>query len=555
MKKERKQGVGLRKQKRLRKQSFRRIFIRYFLGISICMSVLFCIAAYLGMELYAKQYQMERNETLQRFYNSFSELAGNPESAFDSAKWIIDDLGDHMIREDVLDPEKWMTDLGVHMIQEQNLVKITSFLYRMDDGTEIAATTNRPYMIAQTYGEEGSSCYIAGMDYSELIRMIETNQEKCQYEEGLSSDVEVQGIRVKEGKFYFGNVLLTLSKNGKIVSTRKYDGTPVWGFTEHYPYLSAIDMHLEGPYYADARILEKNRNYLEQHYDVSKKILSGELEDYESIVDAHLFKDSYVITCSPMNHMQYMGTELCMVNVYHYNLWQRCGLVVKGAAVITFLLILLSAFFFSYRHYMLQKLQWEMLFYRKNITNIMAHDLRTPLTAISGYAENIVNDSNPEKNENYLQNIVDNVQYMNELIQHVLLLSEELDSRQPHIEQVELADITEELIRYYAGPAEEKNISIHQSGECQLSVNATCFHSVLKNLIGNAIEHGKEGDVVSISMDQGSYTIVNAIQPENKSENRMKGMGMSIVKEVLGYYGYQMQVSQKDNSFIVRLLF
>lgn len=524
------------KQRRLRKQSFRRIFIRYFLWIGICLSVLFCAGAYLGMELYAKQYQLAQNKMIQKFNNSVSEIAGASEDSFHQ--------------------EEWLAELNANMIQEQSLFKITSFLYRMDNGAEIAATTDRPYMIELPGGEKNSRYYIAGESYSELIEEIERNKAECQYNAQSDFDVKVEGIYVDGSSFYFGNVFLNLSeKNGEMISTRERDLTPSSSRIDECRYISAKDAHLKGPYYADARITEKNRNYLERHYDVSEKILSGQFDGYASIVDSHLFRDSYVITCSPVSYSQNMGTEFCMVNVYHYNLWQRCALFVAGAAVIIFLIILLSAYFFSYRHYMLQKVQWEMLSYRRNIINIMAHDLRTPLTAISGYAENIMNASNPEKNENYLQNIVDNVQYMNELIQHVLVLSGEVDSRQPHIEQVELADVTKELVRRYAGQAEEKNIRIHQSGTCSLSVNATWFHSVLKNLIGNAIGHGKEGSIVSISMDSDSYTIVNTIQPESDSGNNMKGMGLAIIKEILEYYGYQIQLSETDHVFTVRLLF
>lgn len=196
-----------------------------------------------------------------------------------------------------------------------------------------------------------------------------------------------------------------------------------------------------------------------------------------------------------------------------------------------------------------------MISYRKNITNILAHDLRIPLTAISGYAENIMNQSHPEKDTVYLQNIVDNVQYMNELIQHILLLSKEVDRRQPHTEAVELADMTRELIKRYAEQAREKNIHIHQNGNCSLSVNATWFHAVLKNLIGNAIGHGKEGSIISISMDSISYTITNSMPSDNDKKDNRRGLGMAIIKEILEYYGYQMQIVEKDNRFIVSLLF
>lgn len=520
------------KRNRFRKESFRRIFIRYFLWIGIGLSMLFCMAVCLGMELYARQYQLAQNKSLQKFQHSVSESVNASEDFF-----LQDD---------------WIAELNANMIKEQNLTQITNFLYRMDNGKEVAATADQPYMAVSPYDESGTQYYMAADSYSGLIEEIEHNRKVYGQ---MNTEVIVEGIYVNENSFFLGNVVLNVRENGKICSRQEIGYTLDPRYLYTYSYLSAEEAHMEGPLYTNPQITTRNQNYLEQHYDVSNKISSGKLNEYDSVVDSHLFRDSYVITCSPINYSQNRETGFCMVSVYHYNLWQKCGLAITIAAIITFLLILLSTFFFSYRHYMQQKIQWEMISYRKNITNILAHDLRTPLTAISGYAENIINQSHPEKDTVYLQNIVDNVQYMNELIQHILLLSKEVDRRQPHTETVELADMTRELIKHYAEQAGEKNIHIYQDGSCSLSVNATWFHAVLKNLIGNAIGHGKEGSIISIFMDSTSYTITNSMPSGNGKEDKRRGMGMAIIKEILEYYGYQMQINEKDNRFMVSLLF
>ena len=61
--------------------------------------------------------------------------------------------------------------------------------------------------------------------------------------------------------------------------------------------------------------------------------------------------------------------------------------------------------------------------YRKALMNSMAHDLKTPLTAMSGYAENLKENVMTEKREHYAQAILQNTEYMNGIISDILNLS------------------------------------------------------------------------------------------------------------------------------------
>lgn len=240
------------------------------------------------------------------------------------------------------------------MIKEQNLTQITNFLYRMDNGKKVAATADQPYMAVSPDGESSTQYYMAEDSYSELIEEIEHNRKVYGQ---MNAEIMVEGIYVNENSFFLENVVLCVRENGEIRSRQEFDYTPDSRYLYTYSYLSAEEAYLEGPLYTDPQITTKNQNYLEQHYNVRNKISSGKLNEYDSVVDSHLFKDSYVITCSPMNYSQNSETGLCMVSVYHYNLWQKCGLAITMAAIITFLLVLLSTFFFSCRHYMQQKIQ------------------------------------------------------------------------------------------------------------------------------------------------------------------------------------------------------
>ena len=60
--------------------------------------------------------------------------------------------------------------------------------------------------------------------------------------------------------------------------------------------------------------------------------------------------------------------------------------------------------------------------YRRSIINSLSHDLKTPLTIISGSAESLKENVNPEKREFYENAIIENVRYTESIINDALEL-------------------------------------------------------------------------------------------------------------------------------------
>lgn len=70
----------------------------------------------------------------------------------------------------------------------------------------------------------------------------------------------------------------------------------------------------------------------------------------------------------------------------------------------------------------------RLIDYRKTLMNTMAHDLKTPLSVMSGYAENLKENVNTDKREHYANAIYENSIYMDSIISDVLELSRTEDS-------------------------------------------------------------------------------------------------------------------------------
>ena len=66
---------------------------------------------------------------------------------------------------------------------------------------------------------------------------------------------------------------------------------------------------------------------------------------------------------------------------------------------------------------------YEKLRYQQILTNSLAHDLKSPITVVSGYVENIEQNICPEKKDAYISSIGQNVGHMNDIISNIIELS------------------------------------------------------------------------------------------------------------------------------------
>lgn len=226
--------------------------------------------------------------------------------------------------------------------------------------------------------------------------------------------------------------------------------------------------------------------------------------------------------------------------------------------------ILWSAF-----NYKMAKGYYELDQYRKNATNILAHDMKTPLAAIMGYAENMQNHSCPNKESYYLSSIISNVDYINEMIEKVLDLGKIEEGK--IILNKELVDVNEifsELKNIYEEQLNKQNMHIEVAGELKLYTDKVLMQEALDNLINNAIKHGLYGTVIDVSLtdkkiviknDLGSPIeekvddLVNAYVKGNNSRTGTNGsgLGLAIVHNIIRLLKFKLHIEVVENQFVV----
>ncbi|NLB88703.1 MAG: HAMP domain-containing histidine kinase, partial [Syntrophomonadaceae bacterium] len=193
---------------------------------------------------------------------------------------------------------------------------------------------------------------------------------------------------------------------------------------------------------------------------------------------------------------------------------------------------------------------------RREVTNALAHDLKTPLSIISGYAQNLMENIHTEKREHYSANILTNVQRMDKIITDMLELSRlESEIFSLHFEKVSLEEICRQIIERYQLVCSEKNIETSLEGEAVIEADCRLIDRVIDNFFINAVNNTPDDGIIRIKISSDTLEIYNSGShiPEeeinaiwnpykkvdlSRSNSKGTGLGLSIARGILEKHGF-----------------
>lgn len=140
----------------------------------------------------------------------------------------------------------------------------------------------------------------------------------------------------------------------------------------------------------------------------------------------------------------------------------------------------------------------------KQFTSDASHELRTPVTVITAYAENAVaRDSSLEGYSRAVEVILKESRKMSATISSLLMLTRG-DQRkyQPNLELVDFAQLVDDVADEVKISAEQKGVSISvlPHAPAFLMLDQTLITNLLLNLLGNAVKYNNGGGHVEISL-------------------------------------------------------
>lgn len=140
---------------------------------------------------------------------------------------------------------------------------------------------------------------------------------------------------------------------------------------------------------------------------------------------------------------------------------------------------------------------------RQEFTANVSHELKTPLTAISGYAELIGNGmTGKEDTIRFSNEIHSNANRLLSLINDIIKLSE-LDEadHQMEMERIDLYKLAENCVQMMQVTAEKQGIRLILQGESTMvTANKGLMDEVFYNLCSNAIRYNKPGGSVTVTV-------------------------------------------------------
>lgn len=218
---------------------------------------------------------------------------------------------------------------------------------------------------------------------------------------------------------------------------------------------------------------------------------------------------------------------------------------------------------------------------RQEFTANVSHELKTPLTAISGYAELIGNGmTGKEDTIRFSNEIHSNANRLLSLINDIIKLSE-LDEadHQMEMEKIDLYKLAENCVQMMQVTAEKQGIRLILQGESTMVMaNKGLMDEVFYNLCSNAIRYNKPGGSVTVTVgtkderpflsvaDTGigipkecQERVFERFYRVDKSRSKSTGgtgLGLAIVKHIVAQHNAALHLdSELDEGTTIEIVF
>lgn len=216
----------------------------------------------------------------------------------------------------------------------------------------------------------------------------------------------------------------------------------------------------------------------------------------------------------------------------------------------------------------------------KQVTDNVAHDLRTPLARIRGRLEKAYHRAREgEADQELIADTIANIDGVLGIFSSLTRIAQiEAKAQQVAFRTVNIAEITREIVELYDAAAEEKGTHLNFVGDQQVFVTGDrdLIFDAVANLVDNAIKHGHPAGHVTVEVtENGEGAAVISVAddgpgiPAPEHQNVFKrfyrlepsrgttgnGLGLSLVDAVARLHGARIEMLDNLPGLKFRLLF
>ncbi len=223
----------------------------------------------------------------------------------------------------------------------------------------------------------------------------------------------------------------------------------------------------------------------------------------------------------------------------------------------------------------------------KELVSNISHDLKTPITAIKGYVEGIMDGvaDSPEKMDKYIRTIYNKANDMDRLINELTVYSGIDSNRIPyHFHRINVSEYFGDCVEEVGLDLESKNIELNYSNlvspDTIIIADPEQLKRVINNIIGNSVKYidkpnGEidirildEVDSIRVEIEDNGKGIASKDLPQiferfyrtdasRNSSQGGSGIGLSIVKKIVEDHGGYIWATSKEGEgtcmhFVIR---
>lgn len=436
-----------------------------------------------------------------------------------------------------------------------------------ETGEYILDSTFKGFLVTDAINGEYALYYCDTLDWKEYFMKFcpeNIHYFYTRFGNYVYTQYSVVDAYIKDNKFIPGKIKATVYsasysnlENSTILEENIIDLTP--DNTNGYTYI---------------QIEEEKRNLLTisgnelTSFESAKQLATSSASSQYGLAGNQKYYYSQLASFTDSTGHQY---ELLSYYEHKYSLWKLNSINFTILITIYLIIMLVVVWILSTLTNNKNKYFYMTEDYRINLINNLAHDLKSPLMAMGGYAENLKENVHTEKREYYVDAIIDNVSYMNTIIADTLELSR-FNCKNTTLtkEPVDLCVLSKSIMENYAILIEEKEISVTITGSFIIDADIKEISRVLDNLISNAVKYTKITGEIRINGTKKDFTIENDSseeRPENvnqlweafvkgngsRSNRSGSGLGLTITKNILEMHGVCAVLKYEDGKFIVRI--
>ena len=202
----------------------------------------------------------------------------------------------------------------------------------------------------------------------------------------------------------------------------------------------------------------------------------------------------------------------------------------------------------------------------------VSHDLRTPMTSISGFIDGILDGTIPPENRDHYLNIVSvEIKRLSRLVRTLLDLSRiQCGERKFNMVNFDAAEMAMTILFSFEKQIDQKRLNVVFDCEDKMYVlaDSDAIHQVLYNLIDNAVKFSYEGGELRVSLKERDKNVLVEVYNEGKGipatdlphvfdrfykadksrglDKTGVGLGLFIVKAILQAHGENITVTSEE---------